>query len=77
MLDTDGKADQSGRDPEAHLFLAGDVGMRHRRGMRGQSLGAAEADRELDHFHPVEDGKRLCLAALDFGHVPPAPRPGG
>ena len=32
--------------------------------MRGQSLGAAEADRELDHFHPVEDGKRLCLAAL-------------
>lgn len=66
MLDTDRQADQGGRDAETHLFLTRDVGMRHRRGVRGQSLGAAEAYRELDHFQPVENGKRLCLAAFDF-----------
>ena len=34
--------------------------------MRCQSLSAAEAYRELNHFQPIEDGKRLCLAPFDF-----------
>ena len=34
--------------------------------MRCQSLSAAEAYRKLNHFQPIEDGKRLCLAAFDL-----------
>ena len=42
------------RDPEAREFVRRHVGMRHGGGMRGERLGAAEADGELDHFEPVE-----------------------
>ena len=34
--------------------------------MRGEALGAAQADRELEHFEPVQDGEGLGLAALDL-----------
>src|SRR3546814_10456023 len=39
--------------------------MRHRGGVAGQRLGAAEADRELGDPERIEKGETLLLAALD------------
>ena len=40
--------------------------MRHRRRVRGQRLGAAEAHGELDHLEPVEQRERARLRRRDF-----------
>src|SRR5262249_28523553 len=37
----------------------------HRRRVRGQRLGAAEADREMRDLERVEESERLLLAALE------------
>src|SRR5271170_8512571 len=40
--------------------------MCHRSGMRGEALGSAQADGELDHLKSIEHGEGFRLAALDF-----------
>ena len=51
--------------PSAGLALVGDRQVGHRRGVAGERLGAAEADRELGDLQRVEEAERLGLAALD------------
>ena len=40
--------------------------MGHRRGRRGERLGAAEADRQLGDLQRVEEGEGLALAAFQI-----------
>src|SRR6266567_2925388 len=66
VLAADGNPHEVGRDVERLLALVGHRQMRHRRGRARQSLGTAEADREVGNLQRVEEGERLLLAALQI-----------
>src|SRR3546814_230343 len=65
ILDADRHADQIVGAAERLLALVGDRQMRHRGGVAGERLGAAEADRELRDLQRVEKAEALRLASLD------------
>src|SRR6185437_9453602 len=62
---TDRYPHQVGRDVELLLALVGHRQMGHRRRGARESLGAAEADREIGDLQRVEEGERLLLPALE------------
>ena len=62
IFDPDGQADKSLCDPQAQLLLRRNVGMSHRRGMRGECLGSAQTDGKLDHFEPIENSEGFTAA---------------
>src|SRR5271154_3336252 len=59
ILDADRNSDERIVDPDAIAGFLGQSGMRGARGMRYQTLRAAETDCELDDLKSIEQAKRL------------------
>ena len=62
ILNPDRNANKRGRDTQPQPLLWRDVRMSHRRRMRRERLRTTQADCELDHLKPIQDGKGFGLA---------------
>src|SRR5258708_13455074 len=71
VLDADRNADESVGDADAFADFRGDRGMSHRRGMRDQSLDAAQAFRKRADLYMVEHFPGLLeCAPVQRTHAP-------